>query len=165
MSATFTFEGGRELEQMLRALGNSREVRRAAREALREAAAPMVATAKALAPREVGNLAQSIATATGKRDRGDDGDQVAVVIGINSSVQPDTDVQRKTGEGTYRDPGVAGVAHLQEFGDQPRMPATPFMRPAWDTHKDATPGRIGEALGLAIERAGQRIARRGARGR
>lgn len=159
MTVTVDFEGWREIEALMRGLADAPAVKRAGRGALREAAKPIIATAKRMSPKDVGNLEESIKQATAKRDRGDDGDQVAIVIGIDSSVQPPRYIGRKTGKGAYRDPGVAGVGPIKEFGTE-HEPAHPFFRPAWDQHKDATPSRIAEALGPAIEKEAAKLAKR-----
>lgn len=164
MTGSVSFKGGKELEQALAALGDSRAIRSAARAALREAAKPMQVMAQSLAPRDVGNLVESIKIATGKGDRGNDGDQVFVVLGIDANVQPARIKGKLRGKGTYRDPGVAGVSVIKEFGSEREAPE-PFMRPAWDAHSAQTPDRIGKALGPAIETQARRLARRAAKAR
>ena len=158
MNPTFRFAGGMDAAKALQALGDSKAATRAGRVALRAAAAPFVSTAQANVPVDKGDLRRSIKVAAGRRDRGDDGDQVSVVIGIDSSVQPPRDVTREGGKGTYRDPGVAGVSVIQEFDLE--HGGNPFMRPAWDAHKDATAGTVGRELGPAIEAEAARLARR-----
>lgn len=51
---------------------------------------------------------------------------------------------------------------MQEFGT-PIMPANPFMLPAWDSEKGATPGRIIASLGPAVEKQAAKIARKAAK--
>lgn len=65
------------------------------------------------------------------------------------------------------------IAHLIEFGTGPRfnrrgayrgrMPALPFMRPAWDAGKMEALDKFGQMLGAEIERTAARLARRNAR--
>jgi hypothetical protein len=162
MKTTFSFEGGLDAAAALRRLADSKAAVRAGRAALREAAAPIVADAKVAVPVDKGDLRRSIKVATGRRERGSDGDVTSVVIGIDLNVQPPREVPRADGNGTYRDPGVAGVAVIQEF--DPENGGNPFMRPAWDANSAATPGRVGKALGPAIEREAERLARRRSRG-
>lgn len=159
MKATVEFKGGLAIERALRELGESRAIRRAGRAALKDAATPVRDDAKANAPEDEGDLIESIKIATAKRDRGDDGNVVAVVIGIDRNVQPATYVPRKSGKGSYRDPGVAGVGPMKEFGTE-KDPAEPFMRPAWERHADRTPGRVARALWPAIAREAKRLARK-----
>lgn len=158
MKATFTFAGGQEAAALLRSLQDSRAITRAARAALREAAQPFVATAQGLAPVDKGKLRESVKVAAGKRQRGEDGDQVSVVIGIDTSVQPPEVVARSDGKGSYRDPGVAGVAVIQEFDLE--HGGNPFMRPAWDQNKGSAADEVGRALGPAVEAEAARLARR-----
>lgn len=158
MNVSFKFEGGMEAAALLKALGDSRAAARAGRAALTEAAKPFVATAKALVPVDKGKLKESIKVANGKRERGDDGDQVSVVIGIDIEVDPPRIVSRADGQGSYRDPGVAGVSVIQEFDLE--HGGNPFMRPAWDQNKGSAPAEVGRALGPAIEAEAGRLARR-----
>ena len=160
MKATFKFTGGKDIEAALKALGDPKAIRRAALFGLRKAAEPMRDKAKSLAPRDVGNLEESIKIGSAKRKRGGDGDEAGVIIGIDRSVQPARDVPRADGNGTYRDPGVAGVAPIKEFGaPEINQPAEPFMRPAFDSEKERTPARVADHLWPAIERAAKRKGR------
>ncbi len=160
---TIRVEGLAALEQALRKLGDQPAIRRAGRAALREGGKPMMETARRLAPDDpatgIGQFLQaSIKMATGRGDRGDDGDQVFVVIGIDHSLDPPV-FRPRQGGGTYRDPGVAGVSGIIEFG-RPGVAAKPFMRPAFDQHAAATPALVGRALGPAIEKEAAKLDRR-----
>jgi HK97 gp10 family phage protein len=156
---TVKFSGGRELEAALLALGDQAAMRRTAARALRLAGEPIRAAAVALAPDDpqtAGNLKQAIRLGPQKsRDK----DQVWVRIGIDSTVDPAAEKQRQSGRGSYRDPGVAGNAVIQEFGT-PKMPANPFMRPAWDAGSAAAPGLIARELWDAIAKSAARLAKR-----
>ncbi len=55
-------------------------------------------------------------------------------------------------------------AHLQEFGTI-HSPAQPFMRPAWDTGKEAMLNQIKDLLWFEIEKAAARAARKAAKGK
>ena len=156
---TFKFEGGIELEKALRELGDPKLSRRIGLRSLRKGAEPIRDKAKLLAPKDEHHLDQSIKIASARQRRGGDRDEPKVLIGIDASVQPAQDVSREGGGGTYRDPGVAGVGPMQEFGT-PNMPAQPFMRPAFDGEKNATPGRVGGELWAGIKRAAARLAKR-----
>lgn len=158
MSIKIKVEGGQAAEAALRELGEWQFIRRAAMEALRAGALPIRDKAKELAPKDKLDLDRSIKAQPGRsRD-----DILWYEIGIDPNVQPARIVARKTGRGTYRDPGVAGVAPMQEFGT-PLMPANPFMIPAWDSEKADTPGRIVASLGPAIEKQAAKIARKAAK--
>ena len=149
--------GGVQAEAALRELGDWQFIRRAAMEALRGGAIPIRDTAKRNAPKDQLHLEQSIKAKPGRSRDG----ILWYEIGIDPSVQPAMIVARKTGRGTYRDPGVAGNALIQELGT-PQMPANPFMTPAWDTEKGATTGRVVASLGPAVEKQAAKIARKAA---
>ncbi len=156
-------EGLSDLQTALRALGDPKAVRTALRAALRVAARPMLEAARAKVPVDEGNLKRSVKMAVAKGER-PSSPEFGIVIGIDSNVQPARNIRRKTRSngrsgGTYRDPGVAGVAPLIEFG-KPGEPAAPFMRPAFDTEGEATIKRFGEVAGAEIERVAQRLARK-----
>lgn len=157
-------KGGRETQASLRALGNQITARNVGRRGLKQAAEPIVATAKRLAPDDpatgVGKyLVESIKTAPGKsRDK----DQIWQRIGIDADVDPAKYVNRQSGGGSYRDPGVAGVAGIIEFG-KPGTPPDPFMRSAWEMNKAATPQRIADGVKVEVEKAVARAARKKAR--
>lgn len=158
VKTTITVEGGQAAEAALRSLGEWQFIRRAAMAALKAGALPIRDKAKALAPKDKLDLTDSIKARPGRmRD-----DILWFEIGVDPDVQPAVYVARKSGRGSYRDPGVAGVAPMQEFGT-PDMPANPFMLPAWDSEKAATPGRIVTSLGPAIEKQAAKIARKAAK--
>lgn len=159
MTETFAFAGERAIEEALRNLGSPTSTKRAGRAALREAGEPLRALIEQMAPEDAGDLKRSIKMAPGKRDRSEDGDQAIVVIGIDKSVQPARYLPRKRGKGAYRDPGVAGVGPIKEFGDADEG-AQPFFRPAWEAMKGGLPARIGRSLGPAIETEARRLAQR-----
>lgn len=155
-STTFSFKGGKELQAALRELGDPKKAKSAARFALRKGAEPIIATAKALVPVDEGNLRESIKQKAGKSRRED---TVFQIIGIDRNVQPPTEVARADGSGTYRDPGVAGVGPIKEFGD-PDRPAQPFMRPAFDSRHGRAAVTIRTELGKTIERRAKAAARK-----
>lgn len=157
MNLAVKTEGFAELERSLFALENSNAATRAGKLALDQAAEPIVETWIRLAPDDPATpvgLKQAIKSKTLRRK-----DTVTALIGIDASVDPPETRARKRGKGSYRDPGVAGNAVIQEFGTS-KMDANPSARPAWDAHAAATPGRIALALGPAIEREAARLAKR-----
>lgn len=151
-------EGGPALAAALRALGDTKEISGAVRTALRKGAEPVRDKAKALAPKEVHNLEHSIKIAAAKKTAG----EIAVVVGIDRSVDPPRMVGRKNGRGAYRDPGVAGHSVIQEFGRENDV-ARPYMRPAMDSELPEAPEIVAAALWPAIERAARRLAGRAGR--
>lgn len=177
MSVTVKIDGLREIEAALEALGDEAVARRVGRAAVKKALEPMQERAKAMAPDDpatgVGkHLRESIKVGSASASRvnrgqeivGDKEDQVWAVLGIDQNVDPPKDVPRKSGDGTYRDPGVAGVATIIEFGRE-GVPAVPFMRSAWDSGKDALPRLVAAAIKPKIEAAAKRLARKRARAR
>lgn len=160
-----SFSGGREIEAALREIGSKATAKNVGRRALLKAAEPIRDKAQQLAPDDPKTgagkfLPESIKAAPGRRNKGD---RVWAVIGIDASDDPATEKPRQGG-GTYRDPGVAGVAVIQEFGaPAANVPAQPFMRPAWEAEKAATPQRIADELWIDLEKTAQRAARKKAR--
>lgn len=85
-------------------------------------------------------------------------------VGIDQSVDPPKDVQRKSGKGSYRDPGVAGVAVIMELGAPgANIAPHPFMGPAWESEKEATAQRITDAVLAEATKAAERAARKRAK--
>lgn len=167
MSITIRFENAAAIQQGLRELGNQPAMRRAIKDALRDAAVPMAELARSLAPIDEGDLKRSIKIAPRKRRRGDDVDRFGVVIGIDANEEPALIKARRRRRdggkgGDYRDPGVAGVGPITEFG-RPGVAAKPFMRPAFDAEGEKTIQRFGQTAGPAIEKQAAQIARKAAR--
>ncbi len=156
-------EGLGALQDALRELGDPKTVRTALRAGLRKAAQPMLEKARARVPVDQGDLKRSVKMGAAKGER-PDSPEFGIVIGIDANVQPAMIVPRKTKSGrglggTYRDPGVAGVGPMKEFGT-PTEQAQPFMRPAFDEEGEATIRRFGEVAGPEIERVAARLAKR-----
>lgn len=160
-------DGALDIAAALQELGDPRSVRTALRATLRRAAKPMLETARGKAREDKGNLKRSIKMAAAKGERADS-PEFGIVIGIDANEQPATYVPRKTKSGggkggTYRDPGVAGVAVIEEFG-RPGEAANPFMRPAFDQEGEPTIRRFGEEAGPIIEKTAARLAKKRGRG-
>lgn len=160
------FKGGKELEAALRELGNRVTAKNVGRRALIQAAEPIRDVARALAPDDPATgagkyLRESIKVAPGKRSSGD---RIWALVGIDAEVDPAVDKPRKNGSGTYRDAGVAGVAAIMEFGAPASgIPAQPFMRPAWESQKAATPQRVADGVRAEVDKAAARAARKAKR--
>jgi HK97 gp10 family phage protein len=139
-------EGLKDLERALRELPRA-NAKAVLRRTLKQAGEPVAKTARALAPKEVGYLAESIDVSPklSKRQRG-----------IHSRQSP---VEMFIGPGT--DP----AAHLQEFGSGPGHVAQPFMRPAWDQNKGKVLDTIANLTWIEIENTANRLAKRAAKGR
>lgn len=173
--ATVTVKGGAALDKALLALGDSVTARKIGRLALKAAGAPIEATAKALAPDDPATgpgrfLRDSIKLAPisaarvnrGQSLSGDREDQLWMAVGIDKSDDPPTQKPRKSGRGSYRDPGVAGVSVIIEFG-RAGVAAQPFMRAAWDANKGQAIGRMTAIIGPEVDKAARRAAKRNAR--
>lgn len=154
-------KGWRELEQALYDLGNDRTIRSTMKRAMLEAAEPMARDARARVPvGETGNLRESI--------------DVGVRLNSRQAAERRSRAHIKA-TGTFVEvfvgAGKGGAqAHLIEFGTGPRsnkkganrgqMAARPFMRPAWEAHKQQVLRDFGVQLGREIEAAAKRIARK-----
>lgn len=164
MTVTVDFKGGRELEAALKALGNPAAARRSGQRAVNKAMEPVRDVAKSLAPDDpatgIGKFLKEAIKSGPRKSR--DKDRVFAAVGIDHTVDPPKDVARKGGKGTYRDPGVAGVAVMQEFGTE-NMPANPYMGPAWELERAALPGILGRIMWADIEKTAKRLARKRAR--
>lgn len=156
---SFKFKGGVELERALKDLGNQKQMVSAARHALRKGADEIIPTAKALVPEREGDLKRSIKQGAAKQGKNADKDTVKQIIGIDQWEGPPTFRVKADGTEKYRDPGVAGVGPMQEFGTD-NMPANPFMRPAFDMRKGRAIVTIRKELGAAIERRAKSNAKR-----
>lgn len=161
-------DGAAEISAALRELRDPKTVRAALRAALRAAARPMLDAARSNVPVDQGDLQRSLKMAAARGEKLDE-PQFGIVIGIDINEQPATYVVRKTNSGGrskgsgkggfYRDPGVAGVGPMIEFG-WPGRPARPFMRRALDAEGEATIRRFGDVAGPVIERFAERLAKR-----
>lgn len=160
MTVSVKIEGLAEMEAALAELGSPSTARRVGQRALIAAAAPMVQTIQALAPKDRMNLERSIKaqpSSFGRRDG-----RASVVIGIDSSVKPTVSRPTKSGTGTAIDLGVGGYSVMQEFGTV-NMAANPYMRPGFDAEAEATIRRVGDTLGPEIEKSAARLAKRRAK--
>lgn len=116
--------------------------------ALRKAGAPMAATASRLAPRSgtpgpQGHMADSIKLRSMKN-----GEETARAEGLN-----DFEVNLALGPDRRHFYGS-----FSEFGTV-HQSARPFMRPAWDQHKDEVLAILGKELWAGIDRAARRLAK------
>lgn len=121
-------EGLREVSAALNKVGRSisRDVQRAA---LEEPARDIAARAIELAPKDEGDLRESITVSDKLSSR---------QAGLHKKVAPD-DVEVFVGAGPLPQ------AHLQEYGTETNA-AQPFMRPAWDAIRPTILERIKQKL-------------------
>lgn len=170
----FKLIGARQLEANLNDLGPSL-ARATIDRALLRVSAPIVASAKAKAPKGGTGLNEEKITASTK---------------LSASQKRQAGAQPKGRRTVYIGVRPSPVAHLIEFGTGPRwttgkarkkrskgarsgphspayrgiMPPQPFMRPAWDEGKMGALTDLGVILGEEIEKTAARLGRRGARG-
>lgn len=152
-----------DLQSALHELGEPRAIRVALRAALRKAARPMLDKIIDAVPVDQGDYRRAVKMAAAKGERLDS-PEFGIVIGVDANEQPARIITRKTRSnggrgGTYRDPGVAGVAVMNEFGT-PTSKAQPAFRPGFDQEAEPTIRRFGEVAGPEIERVAARIAKR-----
>lgn len=146
MTITVRVAGLKELDEALKQLPKS-VGKTVLRNALKKAAAPVVADAKANAPRDRGDLAESIdirATLT-RRQRRMRARRGAVEMFIGPSFP------------------LGAHGHLVEFGTV-KMPARPFLRPAWDSNKERVLETFGKLIWAELAKAAKRLAKRAAKG-
>lgn len=175
-----TVKGAAAAQAALRELKDTATAKRIGRKAIKQAAEIIATKARSLAPDDPATgagkfLRQSIKVAPPKRARFNRGqsrgnidaeDQVWMLIGIDQSVDPPKEVRRKNGKGSYRDPGVAGVSVIMEFGAPGgNISPRPFMGPAWESEKEATAQRIVDNVTTEAFKAAERAARKRARGK
>ena len=123
----------------------------------------MQQTAQSLAPERAGNTRVTYKAGEGSEERRPG--TMKVLVGIGSKLTRSQARQaRKAGKDTVevyvgtRDP----IARLQEFGTR-KAPPQPFMRPAWERHKDQALEDIKQNLATEIDKAAARAARKAAR--
>lgn len=135
MAFTHKLVGLRELERALGQIEKQATKRTVARRVLNKAALPIRDDARADAPKDKGNLEQSI-----------------VVSGTLSRSQR----KRKDKSVVERYVGTNNPAGLQqEFGNS-RHGAQPFMRPSWDKNKNNALSTIISELEIEIEKTVRR---------
>lgn len=142
---TYVMSGLKELENTLRQIPKAMG-RRAGLNALRSGGEPIAKAARAMVPVDEGDLRESIDVTT-RLSRSQTGDKGALAP-----------VEMYVGPG----PHPQGV--LQEFGTY-KEPAQPFLRPAWDAERIHTLDIIGTSLGIEIDKAAKRHAKKIAKGR
>lgn len=152
---TMKFEGADDLEAALRALGNNSAIRKALTTAMMDAAQPMAQDAR------------SRARARRKSGRLDEGIDVSTTL---SRRQRHPTGNNATSTTVYVGAGPTQDAVLEEFGTTLRNwksgkstgsePANPFMRPAWEAHKQQILDDFGKYLWVTIEAEAKRLARK-----
>lgn len=147
-AVTFKTHGFKELERALAEELPKATAKSVLRRTAINAMSRIEARAKQLAPREAGDLADSITTKPVRAARVSR-TQFATQSGVTVATGP-----------TGRQEG--GVGAFQEFGTV-NMPANPFMRPAVDGEAHAVIDIVRDELTAQIASAKARIARKAAR--
>lgn len=148
--------GARELEAALMALGQDRLIKATLKRALVDASKPAVATAQRLAPKLTGRMSEKIAVSTtlSRRQRRGGGykfNPSTAYVWIGSAPR---------GPGTLAEFGTGPRYHKRTRKFVGAMPATPFMRPAWEQHKEQILRDFSRALWIQIEKSATRLDRR-----
>ena len=172
---TVKVEGLKELDAALGELSKG-AARGVLRRVLIKAAQPMADKAEQLAPDDpdgpAADLKQSIRiSAKLKNKTGNAEFHAAMKAGLGKAAAVDAmrDARRASGEDSfaiiYVGPEAgrnSNVGALQEFGPK-HHPAHPFMRPAWDQHKEDALKIISSELGDEIAKSAARAKKRAAR--
>ncbi len=138
-------EGLQEIQAALHELPKA-TARNVMRRVLRQLAEPIADTARQLAPVLSGDLKESVGVST----------KLARNVKRGRSKLSTNAVEMFVG------PFNAPRSIQQEFGNI-NHPPQPFMRPAWDKHKDELLPKVGEAMWNEIRAAAERKARKEAR--
>jgi HK97 gp10 family phage protein len=145
----FEMEGLRELEQAFAELEKPTQRKASARRALKKAAQPIADTAERLAPRDRGNLAESIKVGTRLSRR-------------QSALHRKMFRDDRAAVEMFVGAGPLSSAHNQEFGNE-NMPPQPFMRPALQANVDGFFNTISAELWADLRKTVERAERRAAR--
>ncbi|HTN60268.1 MAG TPA: HK97-gp10 family putative phage morphogenesis protein [Devosia sp.] len=145
MKVTVKFEGGQQLDAALNQFTESKR-RSIGRVALTNAGEIVARAARAKAPRDTGELAESIS-----------------VSGTLSKAQK-SGRTKATEQERFIGPDNRPYGHLREFGSDGNPPE-PFMRPAWDETNGQVLKRISDELWVGIEKAAKAAAKKAARGK
>lgn len=155
----FELEGLQELAQSLQQFSDT-VARNITSRALADAAEPMAKAARALAPKDSGELRESISASTRANVKGRLRNKNLRFAFVGPSY-------------SKFDQHYAPHAHLVEFGTAARYhkdgkyvgqaPAQPFMRPAFDQYKQEVVVRFRDHLAVEVERAARRAERKAKR--
>lgn len=142
--------GLKELQAQLKALGDVELAGKVLAKAAREAFKPVLEAAKAAAPKDTGELADSLLLAT--RRRPDGSVVVGIKIGRGKGARQASIAAAAFGEGQSTSLPPARRWHFIELGTS-KQPAHPFLRPALDTNSAAVFEGLKANLRKGIERA------------
>lgn len=175
MRTKVTTSGFKELDAALRDLPRATQ-RTVLRNTLRKAGAPIAEAARQHAPRDTGELVNSIVVSPKIVNTIGNAEFAQVMKAGGSRQEASAALRgaRRAAKGEaptavmYVGPAKAETKRdaikriVQEFGSV-HQPGTPYMRPAWDAQKMAALQIVANELGDQIERAARRIARKKAK--
>jgi HK97 gp10 family phage protein len=168
MSITVQVSGLKDLDRALGELPKSVAKATLVR-TLKKAGEPIAQAARAAAPIDDGTLRDSIVVSARLKNKvgmAEFGAAMKAGLGVGAARAALRDARRAAGGGSFAEmyvgpslgKGVLRYAHLQEFGTSNHS-AHPFMRPAWDSEKDAALSIIRRELGNEIMAAARRVGR------
>jgi HK97 gp10 family phage protein len=169
VSFTVSVSGLSQLDKALGELSKA-TARNVLKRTLTKAAEPIRDEAKRLTPVKTGKLRDSITiSASIKNKIGSSEYSAAMRAGLGKDAARSALLAaRKAGKGTgsfaevyvgpARGAGVIRYAHIVEFGSNDTA-MQPYMRPAWDSQKDAALGIIKNELANQIMAAARRVGR------
>lgn len=171
---TMRVEGLRDLQKALLELESRATQNNVKKRALLAAAEPIAARARALAPVGEGRLRDAIEVETRQPRPKRDKDYYGVAVWVRETSdyrQLATPVayQKLRGGRRQREYAYGSIPYVYgafvEFGTS-RQPATPFMRPAYDSEGGARAvNRIADSLRIEIDKAAARAARKAMSGK
>ncbi len=175
MRVTVRVDGLKELDAALGELSKA-TARNVLKRVLKRAGQPIADAAKSYAPKDTNELAESIVVSPKiKNTVGNDEFAKAMKAGLgkDAAVSALRGARRAAkGEGSfaivYVGPTQAKTKRnaikriVQEFGSR-KMPAHPFMRPAWDSQKERALDIIKSDLGAEILKTAARVAKKAKR--
>lgn len=161
MAETVRIEGLRELDARLRKLADevgSRKATGPVKSALRKAGNVVKKDAQRRVHVKSGTLRENIIVTASKKNNVTHEIGMDVTIRYKAKKYKDTKGNRKKGRvgGKYKNYGPLFYGRFLEFGTS-KMPAYPFMRPAFESNKRQLPEIIKVSLAAAIDRAVKRM--------
>ena len=176
MKVTVKVEGLADLDRALAELGSKALARNTLIRVLKKAGEPIAESARAYAPKDTGELQDSITVSPKiKNNVGNSefADAMKSGLGQKAAVSAMRDARRAAkGKGSfavmYVGPAKAKSKKdaikriVQEFGSS-KQAAHPYMRPAWDAEKDRALEIIKAQLGPEIMKTAARVAKRRAK--
>lgn len=130
-----------------------KDARKPVSAALRKAAQKVQKDAQTIVRKKTHTLENNIIVAKQRKPKSGE-IEMDVTVRYKAKAYKENARNRRTGKigSTYKDYGPLFYGAFLEFGTA-KMPAYPFMGPAWDRNKDALPDIFKSALSDAIDKA------------